>query len=77
MRRVKSCSSIDFKLFLVSSKLYNALCFVRNALCFVHNALHYVYNALHYVYNALRYRVYSYVMSLMNCVFDDLFDCFL
>ena len=70
MRRVKSCSSIDFKLFLVSSKLYNALCFVRNALCFVHNALHYVYNALHY-------RVYSYVMSLMNCVFDDLFDCFL
>ena len=70
MRRVKSCSSIDFKLFLVSSKLYNALCFVRNALCFVHNALH-------YVYNALRYRVYSYVMSLMNCVFDDLFDCFL
>ena len=70
MRRVKSCSSLDFKLFLVSSKLYNALCFVRNALCFVHNALH-------YVYNALRYRVYSYVMSLMNCVFDDLFDCFL
>lgn len=70
MRRVKSCSNIGFKLFLVGSKLYNALCFVRNALCFVHNALH-------YVYNALRYRVYCYVMSLMNCVFDDLFDCFL
>lgn len=70
MRRVKSCSSLDFKLFLVSSKLYNALCFVRNALCFVHNALH-------FVYNALRYGVYIYVMSLMNCVFDDLFDCFL
>ena len=70
MRRVKSCSNIDFKLFLVSSKLYNALCFVYNALCFVHNALH-------YVYNALRYGVYSYVMRLMKRVFDDLFDCFL
>ena len=68
MRRVKSCSSIDFKLFLVSSKLYNALCFVYNALCFVHNALH-------YVYNALRYRVYNYVMSLMNCVLDDFSHC--
>ena len=70
MRRVKSCSNIGFKLFLVGSELYNAL-------CFVHNALHYVYNALHYVYNALRYGVYSYVMRFMNRVFDDLFDCFL
>ena len=68
MRRVKSCSSLDFKLFLVSSKLYNALCFVYNALCFVHNALH-------YVYNALRYGVYSYVMRLMNRVLDDFSHC--
>ena len=68
MRRFKSCSSIDFKLFLVGSELYNALCFVYNALCFVRNALH-------YVYNALRYGVYSYVMRLMNRVFDDLSHC--
>ena len=59
---------MGFKLFLVGSELYNALCFVYNALCFVRNALC-------FVHNALCYGVYSYVMRLMNRVLDDFSHC--